>query len=349
MKPSRRQFLLAGIAAGAFAAQKRGAAPLLDRGFARVTQLAPGVYVTIADPAKGPQCASNGGVLAGRDAVLIVEGHMQPAGAALEIEVARMVSKAAVRGAVDTHFHFDHTFGNAAYAGQRIPIIAHETVATLMKEHYARLKGVDKAPLLAPHENKLAQAADDADRKRKEGDLATWKWMYDAIDTATLAFPTESLATADLPKRIDLGGMTAVIEFHPGHTASDIIVRLPEHDMVFAGDLLFNRSYPVSLDADMIAWREVLDRFAGYGPRTRFVPGHGPICGHETVQDQSALFDDLRAHAEKMISAGAPADEAERRYVVPRRFETYGLHSWDFTIGAAMRSYFAGLAHRAPA
>ena len=36
---------------------------------------------------------------AGRDAVLIVEGHMQPAGAALEIEVARMMSKAAVRGA----------------------------------------------------------------------------------------------------------------------------------------------------------------------------------------------------------------------------------------------------------
>jgi cyclase len=343
MNLDRRQFLLAALTSPALAARRQDAAPLLDRGFAHVTQLAPSVYVTIADPAKGPQCTSNGGVLAGRDAVLIVEGHMQPSGAALEIEVARMVSKAAVRGAVDTHFHLDHTFGNVAYAEQHIPIIAHEKVTTLMKEQYAALKGVAKAPLLAPHKKKLAQAVDDADRKRKEVDLATWTWMYDAIDAATLAFPTELLATADLPKRIDLGGLTAVIEFHPGHTASDIIVRVPEHDLVFAGDLLFNHSYPVSLDADMIAWRRVLDRFAGYSRRTRFVPGHGPVCGRETVQDQSALFDDLRAHAEKMIRAGASINEAETRYAVPHRFQTYGLHSWDFTIGAAMRSYFTKL------
>jgi len=349
MNLDRRRFLLAALASPALAARQRDTAALLDRGFARVTQLAPGVYVTIADGSKGPQCASNGGVLAGRDAVLIVEGHMQPAGAALEIEVARMVSKAAVRGAVDTHFHLDHTFGNVAYAEQHIPILAHEKVTTLMKEQYEALKGVDKAPLLAPHEKKLAQAADDTDKKRKEVDLATWKWMYDAIGAATLAFPTESLATADLPKRIDLGGMTAVIEFHPGHTASDVIVRVPEHDLVFAGDLLFNHSYPVSLDADMIAWRKVLDRFAAYSRRTRFVPGHGPVCRRETVQDQCALFDDLHTHAEKMIRAAVSIDEAERRYTVPQRFQTYGLHSWDFTVGAAMRSYFTRLSPSSPA
>ena len=83
MQLNRRQFLLAGMAGPISAAQKQAAAPLLDRGFAQVTQIAPGVYVTIADPSKGPQCVSNGGVLAGRHAVLIVEGHMQPAGAAL--------------------------------------------------------------------------------------------------------------------------------------------------------------------------------------------------------------------------------------------------------------------------
>jgi glyoxylase-like metal-dependent hydrolase (beta-lactamase superfamily II) len=112
-------------------------------------QFAPGVYVTIADSAKGPQCASNGGVLAGRDGVLIIEGHMQPAGAALEIELARKVSQNPVRGTVDTHFHLDHTFGNVAYTEQRIPIPGHERVTTLMKEQYEALKGADKAPLLA--------------------------------------------------------------------------------------------------------------------------------------------------------------------------------------------------------
>src|SRR6266545_5572093 len=120
MKLDRRQFLFAGLVSPALAAQKRDEVPLLDRGFARVTQIAPGVYVTIADSSKGMQCGSNGGVIAGRDAVLIVEEHFQPAGAALEIEVARAIGKAPIRAAVDTHYHFDHTFGNLAYAEQGI-------------------------------------------------------------------------------------------------------------------------------------------------------------------------------------------------------------------------------------
>ncbi len=339
MKLDRRQFLLAGLAGSALNAQKRDVAPLLDRGFAQVSQVAPGVYVTIADPSKGQQCASNGGVIAGRDAVLLVEGHMQPAGAALEIEVARMVSKAAIRGAVDTHFHYDHTFGNLGYAGQGIAILAHEKVTPLMKEQYAALKGVDKAPLLAPLEKKIAEAAGATDKQHKEEDIRAWKRMYDAIDSTTLAFPTELLTAVQLPKRIDLGGLTAVLEFHPGHTLTDLIIRVPEHDVVFAGDLLFHHSYPVAIDADMIAWRKVLDRFAGYSRRTRFVPGHGPVCGRETVRDQQDLFDDLRAHAEKMRRSGATAEEAERRYVVPERFRDYRLTFWGLRVGAAMQSY----------
>jgi len=343
MKWNRRQFLMAGLASPTLLAQQRQPGALLDRGFARITELAPGLWVTIADPSKGLQCYSNGGVIAGRDAVLIVEGHMEPAGAALEIEAARLVSKAPIRGAVDTHFHLDHTFGNLAYAEQRIPIIAHERVKPTMQEQYAARKGTDKRPLLAPLEKKIVAAANSAEKKRKENDLATWKWMYDAIDTATLAFPTESLNVADFPKRIDLGGLTAVMEFHPGHTATDIIVRVPERDVVFAGDLLFHGAYPVSIDADMVAWRRALDIFSGYGRGTRFIPGHGPVCGLDTVQNQSALLDDMRAHAEKMVRAGASVEEAERRYLVPKQFQDYSIHSWDFTIGAAMRSYYLKL------
>jgi len=345
MQWNRREFFLAGLASR-LAAQQRSAAPLLDRGFATVSELALGVYATIADSAKGPQCASNGGVIAGRDAVLIVEGHMQPAGAALEIEAARMVSKARIRGAVDTHFHLDHSFGNLGYAQQRIPILAHEKVAPLMKEHYGAWQGVSQGPRLAPWEKRVAEAVDAADRKRKEVDLETYKWMFDAIDAGTLAYPTEALAPAKLPMRIDLGGVGAVIESHPGHTVTDLIVRVPEHDIVYAGDLVFNRGFPVCLDADMIAWRKTLEYLAGLPRGTRFIPGHRAICGVEAVREQAALFDDMHAHAEKMVRAGAGEEEASQRYPVPARFSDYGFRSWDFTVGAAMRSYYKSLRNR---
>ena len=344
MKLNRRQLLIAGVAGSVFGAQRPAVAPLIDRGFARVTQLAPGVYATIADVTKGMQAVSNGGVLVGRDAVLIIEGHMQPAGAAVEVEVAKMVSKKPIHGAVDTHFHLDHTFGNVSYEEQHIPIIAHENVLPLMKEQYAAVKGVDKAPLLAPHEKRLANAEDGTEKQRKTGDLAFWKMMYAAIDATTLAFPTESLGSADLPKRLDLGGLTAILEFHPGHTSSDLIVRVPERDIVFTGDLLFNGAYPVTIDADMIGWRKVLDYFAGCDRRTRFVPGHRAVCGLEIVREQAALFDDLRGHAEKMIHSGANVEEAERRYVVPARLAHCEIHSWGISVGSAMRSYYAKLA-----
>jgi glyoxylase-like metal-dependent hydrolase (beta-lactamase superfamily II) len=336
----RRQFLVAGLAGAAMA--QKPAAPLLDRGFARIDEIAPGVWATVADASKGDQCASNGGVIAGRDSVLIVEGHMQPAGAELEIEAAGMVSKAPVRGAVVTHFHLDHSFGNIAYARKKIAIIAHEKCGPMMKAQYGDMKGVDKEPLLAPLRKKIAAASDEIVKKRREGDLGAMQWMYAAVDAVTLAYPTETVGSS---KRFDLGGLTAVIEYHPGHTPTDVIVRVPERDVVFAGDLLFNGMYPVCIDADMVAWRKVLDTFAGYGRRTRFVPGHGPVCGRENIADQSAVFDDLRAHAEKMQRTGADAEEAERRYVAPERFKSYAIY-WGLGVGPAMRSYYAASGRR---
>jgi cyclase len=339
----RRQFLWSALAATA-AAQQREPAPVLDRGFARVIQIAPNVYATIADPSKGMQCASNGGIIAGRDAVLIVEGHLQPAGAAFEIEVARMIGKVPVRAAIDTHYHFDHTFGNSAYAQESIPIIAHYKTAGLIKERYIALKGVDKAPLLAALEQKAASAADAVDKTRKLEDLEQFKLMYTAIDSTTITLPTELLQDTEFPKRIDLGGLTCVIEFHPGHTPTDLIVRIPERDIIFTGDVLFYRSYPIAIDADMIAWRKILDQLSRSGRRTQFVPGHGPVCGLETVREQMAIMDHLRAHAEKMLRIGATAEEAARRYVVPRAFQSYRQFGWGWRVGAAMENFYQNLA-----
>jgi glyoxylase-like metal-dependent hydrolase (beta-lactamase superfamily II) len=331
---------MAALTAPAVATGQESSTPLMDRGFARVTRVADGVYVTIAGPG-GPQCLSNGAVIAGRDATLIVEGHFFPEGAELEIEVARMVSRAPVRGAVNTHYHLDHTFGNIAYERQRIPILAHERAPALMRERYAALRHVDKEPLLAPLERKAAAATDPLEKRHLNSDLGALKWMYGAIDRVTLAYPTELLGAPDLPRKIDLGGITVLIEHEVGHTPTDLVVRVPERDIVFTGDLLFEKSYPVAFDCDMISWRQALDRLAGYGRNTRFVPGHGPMCGVEVVREFTDLIDDLHSHSEKMLVAGAGVEEATQRYTVPARFEKFGVFSWDWTIGGAMRNYYA--------
>jgi glyoxylase-like metal-dependent hydrolase (beta-lactamase superfamily II) len=340
MHLNRRQFLLAASVAPAVCRAQKRSTPLIDRPFAQVTRVAEGVYVTIAAPG-GPQCASNGAVITGRVSTLIVEGHFFPEGAELEIEVARMVSKAPIRGAVNTHYHLDHTFGNIAYEQQKIPILAHERAPALMKERYAALQQVDKGPLLAPLEQRAAAATDPLAKRHLNSDLAALKWMYTAIDRVTLAYPTELLGASNLPMMLDLGGITVVIEHQVGHTPTDLVVRVPERDIAFTGDLLFEKSYPVAFDCDMISWRKVLDRFVGYGPGTQFVPGHGPICSVDVVREFADLIDDLHSHSEKMLRAGASVEEATERYIVPARFGKFEMFSWDWAIGGAMRSYYA--------
>ncbi len=336
MKLNRRQFCSVALTAPAVLAQD-APPPLIDRGFARVSKLADGVYVTIANPQKGPQCLSNGGVIVGRERVLLVEGHFQPAGAALEVEAAGMVSKAPILAAVNTHYHLDHTFGNQGYADRHIPIMAHERAPGLMKERYAALQGVDKAPLLAPLQRKIAEASDPQEKKHLQSDLGMDRWMYNAIDSTTLAYPTELLNSE---KHIDLGGISAVIEPHPGHTPTDLIVRIPDRDIVFTGDLLFYRSYPVSFDADMIGWRRTLETFLGYGRGMRFIPGHGEVCGIETVRQHIDLMEDIHSYAGKMKAAGMVLEEAKRRYTIPARFREFEVSSWNWTIGAAIENYY---------
>ena len=71
------------------------------------------------------------------------------------------------------------------------------------------------------------------------------------------------------------------------------------------------------------------------------MPGHGAVCVVDAVLTQAALFDHLREHAERMKHAGATAEEAESTYEPNRRFRSFDVLSWNFTIGGAMRSYFA--------
>jgi glyoxylase-like metal-dependent hydrolase (beta-lactamase superfamily II) len=327
----RREFLTTSAAA----AWAQPALP--DKGFARVERIAESVYATLADGRKGPQALCNGGIIAGRKGVLLVEGHFQPAGAAFEVEAARALSRAPIRGAVNTHYHFDHTFGNAAYAEQKIPIIAHQRTAELMKQRYGTWKGADEKQVLAALESRIARAADPTRRQRAEADRNAARQQFGAVQQTTLTYPTE-LLTAN--QRVDLGGITAVLELHPGHTPADLIVYVPERDVIFTGDLLFNGAYPVAIDANISAWRKALHHLLGIGKRTRFVPGHGAVCDAEPLRAEAAVLDDLTQHAAKMLQEGAPLEEAQHRYVVPERFQKFGMYTWGFTIGAAIEKLY---------
>ena len=155
--------------------------------------------------------------------------------------------------------------------------------------------------------------------------------------------PSHPIPPEQLPLTVDLGGLSAIIELHPGHSGTDMIVRVPSQNVVYTGDLLFNGWYPVCFDpaCTVSGWRETLKKFAAYDKDTIFVPGHGQLCGQESVAAFRAVFDDIAEQAEKMHKAGVPAQEASQRYVVPERFKNFPIFSWGLTIGPAITKLYA--------
>ncbi len=125
----RRQFM---VASGSCLAQLAALPPLLRsslwHGFgasiavepwARIEPLGASVWACISTPLSGDPDArrtfSNGGIVAGRSGVLVVEGFASDAGAHWISEKARELTGRAPTHVVLTHYHGDHSSGLAGF------------------------------------------------------------------------------------------------------------------------------------------------------------------------------------------------------------------------------------------
>ena len=316
--------------------------PIVDKGFASVRKIGNGLYATISDPSRGGTTYCNGGFLVGKDSAMLLEGFATSGGAALQMETLRTVSQVPVKGALDTHYHFDHSMGNAFYGANGIPLWAHASVAQRIVESYAPLQGADKAAMLGPFEKRVQDAKSDTERQHSQSDLKAITELFQVANSSLLALPNHPLDPAKLPISIDLGGLVAVLESYPGHSGTDIIVRVPDQNVVYTGDLLFSGFYPVCFDekATISVWRDTLKKFASFDKDTLFVPGHGQICGQEGIASIREVFDDIAEQAHKMYQAGVPADEAQHRYAVPDKFKNFPIYAWGFTIGPTVAKLY---------
>jgi len=309
--------------------------PIVDKGFASVRKVGEGLYATISDPSKGLQTICNGGILIGKDAALLLEGFVSPAGAGFQYETLRTLSQGPIMGALDTHYHYDHTSGNSFYGANGISLWGHAGVSKRIFDSYGVMQGVDKAAFLAPLEARAKNAKTEAARKHASELVTTMGNIFVVANSSVLAFPNRPLDPAKLPVKLDLGGLTALVETHPGHSGTDLIVRVPEQNVVYTGDLLFNNLYPVTFDeqATVSGWRSTLKTFLSYDKDTIFIPGHGQVGGRDAVQLSADLFDDVAAQAEKMYKSGVPAEDAADQYVVPDKYKDVTIFAWNLSIG----------------
>ena len=336
-------FPLPGLAASLQADSRLSQTVVVDKGFASVRKVGNGLYATISDTSKGIQTMCNGGFLTGKDSALLIEGFVSPAGAAFQMDAFRSVSQVPVKAALDTHYHFDHSTGNSFYGANNVPIWAHAGVARRIVDNYGVMQGAEKAAVLAPMDARVRDAKNDLQRQHAQSDVMMLGNIYTIVNANILALPNHPIDPTKLPMNLDLGGLTARIESFPGHSGTDLIVRVPDQNVVYTGDLLFSGSYPYCFDekATISGWRATLRTFSSWDKDTLFIPGHGQICGQEGVTALASIFDDLAEQAEKMYKAGVPVQDAADQYVIPEKFKNFPAPVWGFTIGSAITKLYA--------
>ncbi len=355
---SRRKFLAGASSLGAFYATRKFAAlpglagpllddsrtaaqPIADKGFASIRKIGNGLYATISDRSKGMQTRSNGGFMIGRDAAMMVEGFQTTIGAQFQLDTLRSVTQLPVRGALNTHWHFDHTLGNSVYGGAGIPVWAHADVPARMTAYYTKWQAEDLPTFLSPWNQRVKNARTDSEREHAKSDVEGLSGMFVPVSQTVLALPNHPLDPAKMPIKVDLGGLTVVIEHYIGHTDTDLIFRIPEQNVIYTGDLLTGGQYPVNINGYATKWRETLAKFATLDKDTLFVPGHGSILGMEGVAEMRSCFDDLAEQAQKSYKAGIPVEEAVERYAVPDKFKDYRQFSWGFAISRTIEQLYA--------
>lgn len=151
----------------------------------------------------------------------------------------------------------------------------------------------------------IAHADAQADMKARAGDhLEGLKVLKERLDGTVPTFPSRFVSGNDT--RLELGGVVMELKHrNGGHTPGDMLVWLPQKDVLFSGDVVYVDRvlglHPVSRTK---AWVESFAVIDDIKPKI-IVPGHGNVTNLATAQAQTRdLLLALRAHMKKAVDDG---------------------------------------------
>jgi glyoxylase-like metal-dependent hydrolase (beta-lactamase superfamily II) len=209
------------------------------------------------------------------------------------VDQVRALGVGEVVAVVNTHEHFDHTFGNVVFldeygGGGELPLYGHDSVPDDLGR---------SAPALQ------REAADD-DSRPEHSDIAVTR----------VVAPTHTFSSA---RAVDLGDRLVEL-VHPGrgHTAGDVVVRVGDADVMFAGDLVEESAARSGVpgfgdDCFPMEWPATLDLVIQMlGEGSVVVPGHGLPVSKDFVQEQRSAVGIVAETIRDLAGRGVPVSDA---------------------------------------
>ena len=306
---NRRHFLgFAGLAAGSAALSFSP-----SRAFGSVFLAEDGSILEWRELSKGVQAMvdmNTGGnslaVVSGHS-VLLIDTKFPQLGRALKTDAEGFAGDGAELILVNSHHHGDHTGGNCSVVPDATASYAHKNAIPRIEESFdgvkANARKAEQTVIDSGGSDALAKSARFTQR-------AAAKWTKASI---TPKNPVEGSKNS-----FDAGELGVnLYHFGSGHTDNDLVIHIPERNLMHTGDLVFSGLNPF------------FDPNGGYSARgwiaslqgayklcdadTTVVPGHGAVGDRSIIENQIHYLEQLIDAVQQEIDNGVSKEDAAKK------------------------------------
>jgi glyoxylase-like metal-dependent hydrolase (beta-lactamase superfamily II) len=122
-----------------------------------------------------------------------------------------------------------------------------------------------------------------------------------------------------------LGDRLVKLQRAEGHSGgTDLMAYVPDTNVLFAGDIVFNKRFPYMGDSNIRDWQGSLYRLIATYPDAKVLPGHGEVTNKAGLQEFQAYFSDLERLALEWKAQNLTKEEVLTKYAkVPDRYKDY--------------------------
>lgn len=240
----------------------------------KVTKVAGTVYMLEGS-------GGNIAVCVGEDGIVIVDDQFAPLAPKIK-EALKGISDKPVKFVINTHFHGDHTGGNAEF-GKSATIVAHDNVRKrLAAGGTVRGTPVNPSP-------------------REALPVITF------TDRASVHVNGEDILAVHFPN---------------GHTDGDSVIYFPKSNVMHAGDDFVTYGFPFvdtgsggSISGLIAGLRKAID----IAPDdVKVIPGHGPLSTREDVDKFLNMMTETRALVAAALKQGKTADQMKQEHILAK-------------------------------
>ncbi len=240
-------------------------------------ELSPDLFATVFP---GHDDLGNGGIVITDEGVILIDTDVRTVD--LISSMLLKLTDMPVRFLINTHHAFDHSSANCIFAADGATIIGSQRCREAMIED---------------GELNFRRWSDRSPQVKK---LLEEKGIKVVLPHLTF---TQEM-------RIHLGGKTLELSYHGhAHSPGDIIIYLPEDQILFAGDLLWVGFFPNVREANVPNQIKVVDTILSHSVRY-YVPGHGAITDNrEDITTMRNFLSSLYELIARLVREGKTLEE----------------------------------------